>query len=348
MEKEIHKHKVEIKGKGENEVLLINGQEEQFIKSEGGYTLIRNAYVEPSASLEKAVDRTLEVEQNPGVDTYEAEPQDQPPAIDIRRDFLSLSSDERSRLASALNQLFDDGVIDEFSGAHEDLFVNGIHRGPAFLPWHRWYLLQLEGRLKAIDNTLTIPYWDWSHPNARSLEAEPFKSFFGGRANTNGQFDNWNYFRRSGPAGNVLPSLVDIIGEIDVDSYVDFRAMEWGSHVPGHTWTGGTMQSGRSPSDPLFFLHHCMVDRMWALWQLNHPQVEQYSLNNTTSGGSNLPTFPGQATFVPLNEDMVTGNIGPAATPASMLNRTYRYPKDARLETQAAASGLQNFISGDE
>ena len=95
-----------------------------------------------------------------------------------------------------------------------------------------------------------------------------------------------------------------------------------------------------------------MVDRMWAIWQLNHPQVEQYSQDNTTSGGNTLDVYLGRAAFVALNDDMVTGNqpgrnIGPATTPASMLTRGYRYPKDARLEAQAADSGLQNFISGD-
>lgn len=27
------------------------------------------------------------------------------------------------------------------------------------------------------------------------------------------------------------------------------------------------MGTGSSPNDPAFFLHHCNVDRLWALWQ---------------------------------------------------------------------------------
>ena len=23
--------------------------------------------------------------------------------------------------------------------------------------------------------------------------------------------------------------------------------------------------------DPIFFAHHCMIDRLWRLWQLRHP-----------------------------------------------------------------------------
>jgi tyrosinase len=26
-----------------------------------------------------------------------------------------------------------------------------------------------------------------------------------------------------------------------------------------------------SPNDPVFFLHHCIIDRIWAAWQQKHP-----------------------------------------------------------------------------
>jgi tyrosinase len=34
-----------------------------------------------------------------------------------------------------------------------------------------------------------------------------------------------------------------------------------------HVWVGGSMETTTSPSDPVFFLHHCNVDRLWNLWQ---------------------------------------------------------------------------------
>lgn len=34
-----------------------------------------------------------------------------------------------------------------------------------------------------------------------------------------------------------------------------------------HVWVGGTMQALYSPGDPIFFLNHCNVDRIWAEWQ---------------------------------------------------------------------------------
>lgn len=42
-------------------------------------------------------------------------------------------------------------------------------------------------------------------------------------------------------------------------------------HNLGHVWVGGSMLPPTSPNDPVFFMHHCNIDRLWALWQLRHP-----------------------------------------------------------------------------
>ena len=34
-----------------------------------------------------------------------------------------------------------------------------------------------------------------------------------------------------------------------------------------HVWVGGNMLLMTSPDDPVFFLHHCYVDKVWADWQ---------------------------------------------------------------------------------
>jgi tyrosinase len=39
-------------------------------------------------------------------------------------------------------------------------------------------------------------------------------------------------------------------------------------HGRVHLWVGGSMSSGGcTPNDPIFFLHHTNVDRLWAMWQ---------------------------------------------------------------------------------
>jgi tyrosinase len=43
------------------------------------------------------------------------------------------------------------------------------------------------------------------------------------------------------------------------------------THNLVHSWVGGDMLPRTSPNDPVFFLNHCNVDRLWASWQEKHP-----------------------------------------------------------------------------
>lgn len=45
-------------------------------------------------------------------------------------------------------------------------------------------------------------------------------------------------------------------------------------HNRVHLFVGGTMLSMASPNDPVFFLNHCFVDKIWADWQRLHPPAE--------------------------------------------------------------------------
>ncbi|MCK9513312.1 MAG: tyrosinase family protein [Pigmentiphaga sp.] len=38
-------------------------------------------------------------------------------------------------------------------------------------------------------------------------------------------------------------------------------------HNVVHLWVGGQMQTASSPNDPVFFLHHTNIDRLWHQWQ---------------------------------------------------------------------------------
>ena len=261
-----------------------------------------------------------------------------------RKDFLDLTPIERDRLADALNELHAQGRYSNYPTNHEDGWFS-IHRGPEFLPWHRWYILRLEQELRSIDARVTLPYWDWTRPGARDLDAEPWKSFFGGRNNSGGRFDHWSYTRREDAGGRTLPTYATIIAELDTATYADFRAEEGGSHVPGHTWTGGTMNSRGSPGDPLFFLHHCNVDRLWAIWQMNHPGAAQYTQDPSSVDD---PAFTGSKDGP--NDLMFGGSLGGAATPVAMLDHRaldYRYAEDPTLAAEWAAVRASNLVTGD-
>lgn len=55
-------------------------------------------------------------------------------------------------------------------------------------------------------------------------------------------------------------------------------------HNRVHMWVGGSMTPGTSPNDPVFFLHHCNIDRLWALWQFRHPG-QNYPITVPRSAG---------------------------------------------------------------
>jgi tyrosinase len=49
-----------------------------------------------------------------------------------------------------------------------------------------------------------------------------------------------------------------------------------------HVWIGGDMAPATSPNDPVFYLNHCNVDRIWAAWQAT-PGDRPYLPNDAES-----------------------------------------------------------------
>ncbi len=192
------------------------------------------------------------------------------------------------------------------------------HRGPAFGPWHRALLrnLELDLQLAASDPTLALPYWDWTVDQSASADpGSPWTDDFMGKMDpttdtvTSGPFIQgvWKLnvlemgdtetvlkralgrsaFQPTGPPFpiNSLPTPTNVANtklETPYDSapwntgaHPSFRDRLEGWHGAGsihnrvHLWVAGSMLPSTSPNDPIFFLHHCNIDRLWAQWQ--HP-----------------------------------------------------------------------------
>src|SRR5262249_48570557 len=56
-------------------------------------------------------------------------------------------------------------------------------------------------------------------------------------------------------------------GDIQINDSSFRSQSEYTLHNPVHSWVGGTMSRMTSPNDPVFFLHHCNIDRLWWMWQ---------------------------------------------------------------------------------
>ncbi len=90
-----------------------------------------------------------------------------------------------------------------------------------------------------------------------------------------------------------LPSASAVSAALALTTYSAFQnAVESGSGLPSghnqmhngmHIWIGGHMgDPTASPFDPFFYLHHCNIDRLWAMWQ-----VDGHDTVYPSSGGDN-------------------------------------------------------------
>lgn len=190
---------------------------------------------------------------------------------------------------------------DDFVKIHKD-FMSGAHGGPSFLAWHRMFLLMFEDALRGVNSgefaSVTIPYWDWS--------VDPFPTtVVGGNGDsqgivTTGPFafstGDWtiningcggNKLRRSFSDNLLLPTpftpyeVEQALALPIFDSApwnfgsstsVSFRNnLEYTLHNTIHGCIGGCMGNVTSAcNDPVFWMHHANVDRIWCQWQTRY------------------------------------------------------------------------------
>jgi tyrosinase len=171
------------------------------------------------------------------------------------------------------------------------------HEDVEFLHWHRHYIRFFEKICATLSGNaqFALPYWNWSKNSGRipapffdrpELNVEYWKDqgrYDGkawGRVNTVGVRGLDKTHGLLDDANRGGPFTLDAISAIKQLSTIDdfWPALMGGPHNTAHRRVGaaksgerGHMGDGLSPLDPIFWLHHCMVDRVWAEWQrANH------------------------------------------------------------------------------
>lgn len=231
-------------------------------------------------------------------------------------------------------------LIHNHDGHSSDGSVQELaHANAAFLPWHREYIRRFEQALQAVDPTVSLPYWDWTDPQALdvifaddflgpngqgvTIDIPGLGSFTGGPVQSSAfsEANGWVLnpqlnidletekslgtslvrFMRVPPATDYPLPKADVERTLALNDYSLFRPAlegfisvdENGNIIPGgflhnyiHGLVGGvaidittnpvsfkglgTMSNiPSSPYDPVFWLHHANVDRLWAEWQDN-------------------------------------------------------------------------------
>lgn len=119
-------------------------------------------------------------------------------------------------------------------------------------------------------NKITLPYWDWTsqyyttNPKDDAINSPLWDNNFMGQFNSlltlnrNLGSLTWAILPTSSTVGTCLA-----LTQFDPTFWVD---LEGNNHNSPHNWVNGTMRSVASPLDPIFFLHHNMVDKIWQNW----------------------------------------------------------------------------------
>lgn len=147
--------------------------------------------------------------------------------------------------------------------------MHGTFTGPIayqrFLPWHRLYLHRLEEALRRVDRNVSIPYWKWTADRDIPSWLATFRP--------SGILPEPDGIKRStGRLVRNLPRREEIASIMRESVFTTFVTRLEGAHNQVHRWVGGTMASGATaPADPIFWLHHAEIDRLWHLWQRNNP-----------------------------------------------------------------------------
>ena len=145
------------------------------------------------------------------------------------------------------------------------------HGYARFLPWHRLFLLAIEAAMsKCVGRPITLPYWN-SALDASNVDG-PAQSIVFKALHTNVfkytcAIPSPHPLRRSF-GGTTLPSTEQIAKMTNTNDFNEFRQnVEGFIHGTPHVFIGGDMANMYSSNDPIFYLHHCNVDRLWASWQ---------------------------------------------------------------------------------
>lgn len=148
-----------------------------------------------------------------------------------------------------------------------------------FLPWHRMYVYFLERIIRKVSGhaNFTLPYWNYSNAAVPSGPRVP-KAFRAPAAATNPLFRT----NRNAGANGGSPIDAGDPGALDLTALAQCtyspsgakpgfnQDLDGGLHGSVHVLVGNASQGMGSiawaANDPIFWMHHCNIDRLWESW----------------------------------------------------------------------------------
>jgi tyrosinase len=206
-----------------------------------------------------------------------------------------------------------------------------------FFDWHRAYLLNFERIIQKLTGNANwgLPYWNWNqNPDIHPAFLDPASSLFLARTRTT---------MTGEPSGATTTATLDPFFT-DTNLFTFSSQIEGTPHNTVHGWIDNTMGTGGSALDPIFWMHHCMVDYCWAKWnlELGHNNTNDPSWINTNdqhfvdADGNPSSSTAGITTIMPLlSYQYESSAIGSSPATAAIKTKSAYEKLKARITAGA-------------
>ena len=223
-----------------------------------------------------------------------------------------------------------------WANAHAQLCPHGV---PYFLAWHRGFIALFEQQLRIISGNdgLMLPYWDfYAAPTLPSEFTDPASG-------------NPLYTRRVNldmrGALSLMPFDARFYNFGRGTAYAFEALMESAPHDTCHNFIGGAMITMSAPLDPIFYIFHCNIDRLWHAWALPDGRGMPWIADSYWSGSHRY----GAGVSMPREQTYYPGRLGydysdvsmPSALPPLARSATLRKVSSPAHEANGALTAMQ-------
>jgi len=253
--------------------------------------------------------------------------------------------------------------------------TNWAHNHLGFLSWHRHFLYTMETLLRVVatqyNQNLTaqgkttgfmnpcicVPWWDWENDWKKELYSSIWGAdYFGTNKSgcvSSGPLSNWtdstgkclyrtNSARGYGGIQTGPASLMTLIAS-NPNFTAFHNAVVLHPHGDAHLYIGGAvgpMGGMSSPDDPLFWIHHCNIDRIWAMWTdcYDYDKVPASAITDTILPYSWTIMMDGTSNTMPATRNDVMPYYYLAIDPNKVATRFKPTPTAAQMLSMGTAT----------
>ncbi|XP_067675152.1 uncharacterized protein [Haliotis asinina] len=218
----------------------------------------------------------------------------------VRKEIRDMTRIEMVHFQNAVRILREDNTTSVWETFRDLYMTHSMHAsgGAYFLPWHRYFLRDIERKLQEVDCDISIPYFDFTTDIGKMANAIVWQpSYFGGDGEgldncvsdlPFGDRGTWKpCVMRSFNTSVNLPSQLELSLALASEDYMEMSLCLETYAAYLHTFIGGDMATTSSVYDPVFLAIHAYIDHLYWTWQ----QKDQNMFKFPAAFGS-IPMIP--------------------------------------------------------